>query len=81
MRKTSAYWNPCVAGIALGLVLLSTFVVAGRGLGASGVFSSAVTECAIAVDPGRVHRNSAYERYSGDIAGGPLCDQPPRRST
>jgi uncharacterized membrane protein YedE/YeeE len=30
------YWNSYLAGIALGLVLLSAFVVAGRGLGASG---------------------------------------------
>ncbi len=29
-------WNPYLAGIALGLVLLATFLVFGRGLGASG---------------------------------------------
>ena len=74
MRKQSAYWNPYVAGIALGLVLLSAFVIAGRGLGASGAFSSAVTACAIAADPGRVHQNPAYERYAGDAAGSPLRD-------
>ena len=74
MRKQSAYWNPYVAGIALGLVLLSAFVIAGRGLGASGAFSSAVTACAIAVDPGHVHQNPAYERYAGDAAGSPFRD-------
>lgn len=30
------FWNPYLAGIALGLVLLTSFVVMGRGLGASG---------------------------------------------
>ena len=30
------FWNPYLAGIALGLVLLTTFLVMGRGLGASG---------------------------------------------
>jgi len=30
------YWNAYAAGVALGLVLLATFVVMGRGLGASG---------------------------------------------
>ena len=30
------FWNPYLAGIALGLVLLATFLVMGRGLGASG---------------------------------------------
>ena len=31
------YWNPLVAGLILGLVLLATFFVTGHGLGASGV--------------------------------------------
>jgi hypothetical protein len=30
------FWNPYLAGIALGLVLLTSFVLMGRGLGASG---------------------------------------------
>ena len=30
------YWNPLVAGILLGLVLLATFVITGHGLGATG---------------------------------------------
>lgn len=30
------YWNPLVAGIALGVVLLATFVITGHGLGATG---------------------------------------------
>jgi hypothetical protein len=30
------YWNPYLAGIALGLVLLASFVATGKGLGASG---------------------------------------------
>jgi uncharacterized membrane protein YedE/YeeE len=32
--------NPYLAGIAIGLVLLATFVIMGRGLGASGAFSA-----------------------------------------
>jgi len=35
------FWNPYVAGIALGLVLLASFVVVGRGLGASGAYKLA----------------------------------------
>jgi uncharacterized membrane protein YedE/YeeE len=34
-----AYWNPYVAGVALGLVLLGALVVFGRGLGASGALT------------------------------------------
>lgn len=34
------YANPYVAGVCLGLVLLGAYVVAGRGLGASGGFAA-----------------------------------------
>ena len=30
------YWNPLIAGILLGIVLLATFVITGHGLGATG---------------------------------------------
>lgn len=33
--KAKEYWNPYVAGVALGLVLLAAYLVAGSGLGAS----------------------------------------------
>ena len=35
---TKRFWNPYAAGFALGLVLLASFVLTGRGLGASGTF-------------------------------------------
>jgi len=35
-RDPSKFWNPYLAGVALGLVLLTSFVVMGNGLGASG---------------------------------------------
>ena len=33
------FWSPLTAGIALGLVLLATFLLTGHGLGASGFFA------------------------------------------
>jgi uncharacterized protein len=35
-RDPNHFWNPYLAGLALGLVLLTSFVVMGNGLGASG---------------------------------------------
>lgn len=35
-RKLKPFWPPLVAGIALGLVLLLTFILTGHGLGATG---------------------------------------------
>jgi uncharacterized protein len=43
---TRPYANPYVAGAALGCVLLASFVVAGRGLGASGAFAWAAARVA-----------------------------------
>ena len=36
MERSQRFWNPYLAGIALGIVLLLSFLVAGKGLGASG---------------------------------------------
>ncbi len=33
------FWHPLIAGVALGLVLLLTFLISGHGLGASGFFT------------------------------------------
>jgi uncharacterized membrane protein YedE/YeeE len=33
--KAKEYWNPYLAGVVLGLVLLAAFIVAGNGLGAT----------------------------------------------
>jgi len=68
------YWNPYVAGIGLGLVLLASFVVMGRGLGASGAFSSLVTVGVQAVAPNHVANNEFYAEYIGDGTKSPLKD-------
>ena len=36
MDRSKRFWNPYLAGLALGLVLLTSFLVMGKGLGASG---------------------------------------------
>ncbi len=43
------YSDPYFAGIGIGLVLLSAYVLVGRGLGASGAFSSVIAAGAAAV--------------------------------
>ena len=39
MNVRKAYINPYLAGVLLGFVLLASFVIAGRGIGASGAVS------------------------------------------
>lgn len=71
-RKAQAYWNPYVAGIGLGLVLLAAFVVMGRGLGASGAFTSVVSVAVHAVAPDHAKANGFFSEYLGDGTHHPL---------
>ena len=51
------YADPYLAGVALGLVLLASFVIAGRGLGASGAFATAAATAVRSVAPQVASRN------------------------
>lgn len=68
------YWNPYLSGIGLGLVLLAAFVIMGRGLGASGAFSSAVAYIVQKIAPAHANSNSFYAEYLGDGVTNPLKD-------
>ena len=68
------YWNPYVAGVGLGLVLLAAFVVMGRGLGASGAFTSFVAAGVQQVAPSHAQANAFYQNYLGDGTTNPLKD-------
>ena len=64
MRK-SRYWSPYAAGALLGLTLLATFYVAGRGLGASGAFSLVSGVGLHAVSPDFAASLKYYSQYLG----------------
>jgi hypothetical protein len=68
------YLNPYLAGFGLGLVLLASFVVMGRGLGASGAFTSAVAAAVHAVAPAHAKANAFYAEYLGDGTVSPFKD-------
>jgi uncharacterized membrane protein YedE/YeeE len=51
MNERSTYWNPYVAGFALGLLLLASFVVTGKGLGASGAFKLLEAQALHTINP------------------------------
>ncbi|MCP4655146.1 MAG: YeeE/YedE family protein [bacterium] len=55
--------NPYLAGVGLGLVLLASFVIMGRGLGASGAFSSMVAFAVDTVAPAHAQANDFYRGY------------------
>ena len=62
-KPAQPYWNPYIAGLGLGLVLLASFVVMGRGLGASGAFASTITAGLAVVAPAHVANNPAFAEY------------------
>ena len=65
-RRAAAYMNPYLAGVGLGLVLLASFVIMGRGLGATGAFSSFLTWIMQMISPEHVEANAVYADYLGD---------------
>jgi hypothetical protein len=68
------YWNPYLAGFGLGLVLLASFVIMGRGLGASGALTSAAAATVNALAPAHAKANAFYADYLGDGTVSPFKD-------
>lgn len=64
-RAPQPYVHPYLAGFGLGLVLLAAFVIMGRGLGASGAFSSVIAGGISAVAPAHAQGNAFYGEYLG----------------
>lgn len=71
-RAAAPYMNPYLAGIGLGLVLLSAYVIMGRGLGASGAFSSVVSWLVSVVAPQHAQANEYFRGYLDEGIGHPL---------
>jgi len=66
-----AFWNPYLTGALLGLVLLATYAITGRGLGATGAFGAVATWLASLASPEHAANNVAHARYWND--GAPLA--------
>jgi uncharacterized protein len=70
-RAAQPYVNPYLAGVGIGIVLLLAYVLMGRGLGASGAFSSVVTATVWAAAPAHASASPYHTRYA-DVAGAGL---------
>jgi len=74
VRTAQAYTNPYIAGVGLGLVLLAAFLIMGRGLGASGAFTSIISTGLNATVPEHAQSNGFFSEYIGDGSVSPLKD-------
>ena len=63
---TTKYMNPYVAGILLGTVLLLSFYLTGRGLGASGAMKSVVVSTVDVVAQDHAGASGFYSKYITD---------------
>jgi hypothetical protein len=66
------YMNPYLAGFLLGLVLLATILLTGRGLGASGAVKSVAVAAVNAVAPEHAQSAPYYSEYAGPGKDHPL---------
>jgi uncharacterized membrane protein YedE/YeeE len=72
--KPQKFMNPYLAGFLLGLVLLGTIYVTGRGLGASGAIKSVVLSTVVKVAPEHTANTSFIKSYSEEHPDGPFKD-------
>jgi uncharacterized protein len=68
----SKYMNPYLAGFLLGLLLVVTIFITGRGIGASGALKSAVVATVDAVAPEHAAQSSFYRDFASTHGASPL---------
>lgn len=62
-KNKHVYWNPYFGGFLLGLLILFTFYMTGRGLGASGAMKSSVVAIVETVTPSHAENNKYYSQF------------------
>ena len=59
------YLNPYLGGVILGTVLLLSFYISGRGLGASGAVKNSVAATVNLIAPKHVEQSTYYSQFAG----------------
>ncbi len=70
--KQKKYINPYVGGVLLGLVLLSSNFISGRGLGASGALKSVIVQGVNTIAPKHAENTAYYKKYNESHPDGPM---------
>jgi uncharacterized protein len=72
IKRSEKYMNPYLAGVLLGLVLLSAYYISGRGLGASGAIKATTASVVNAMAPQHAENSQYYQEYHTTHPGKPL---------
>jgi hypothetical protein len=70
--NANKYMNPYLAGFFLGLLLLATIYITGRGLGASGAAKSLVVASVQTISPEHTQEAKFYNEYLKEHENNPL---------
>jgi len=70
--KQKGYINPYLGGVLLGIVLLSAYIISGRGLGASGAVKSVVAQAVNTVADDHAENATFYKEYNQAHPKGPM---------
>jgi len=74
MNETK-YMNPYLAGVLLGLLLVATIYITGRGLGASGAIKSIAITTVESIAPNHTENATFYQDYAASHgSGSPLMN-------
>ena len=66
-KRPYPYWNPYIVGAGIGIVIILSFVVTGRGLGAIGAFSSFVAKLMDIIAPEHARANPVFSGYLSGV--------------
>ena len=72
MKNPKEYMNPYLAGFLLGLVVIASFYLTGRGLGASGAVKSGVVTIVETISPEHAEDNPYYGKYLANHSESPI---------
>lgn len=72
--QDTKYMNPYLAGVLLGLLLIATIYITGRGLGASGAIKSYAVTTVETLAPSHAESTKFYSEYSKEHSGSPLMN-------
>lgn len=62
-KNRHVYWNPYFGGFLLGLLIIFTFYMTGRGIGASGALKSGVVTVVHTIAPEHAENNLYYSKF------------------